>query len=230
VVINALAEFIATCAQSWERLIIYGGSFLPMRHSWTVPLMMICNIVASNAEQCLLVHRYYRLSRRMSLTSLVVFMILLQDAAGVTVAVDLILHAEYGRRFTVISATVEYCLSAIVDIFIPILLIWELRKIQPTYSCTKSLIRGIIVTAASSGCCVALAEILLLILFWTRRPVMVLVDAAVGPLYGITVLTNLFVWQRRPCPGTSRAKTDDLTTLDSLQLQQYTYPLSPSTP
>jgi len=116
--------------------------------------------------------------------------------------------------------TVSFSLGAAIDILIPILLIWELRKIKTTYTHTQSFIRRIIVNAASSGCCVALAEIFSLILFWAQYSVVLLGCAIVGPFYGITVLVNLFVCQRTLAnTNTMPTKTANLTTLDSVQLQ-----------
>jgi len=193
-------------------------------------MLIICNIIASTAEQCFLVHRYYRLSRRTFLTGFSLFMILAQAAAGFAIVVDFISHPEYGRRFSLLAGSVEYCLSAAVDVLIPLLLVYELRQISTTSSHTQSLIRRIIVNAVSTGLFVGVVEMLLLILYWGRTRAIIVACAALGPLYGITVLSNLFVFQRRPCPSTLPTKTCDLTTLDTLQLQQAVYLSSPLTP
>jgi len=217
--INALAELFAVCAGSWKALII-PPAIPEMKHSWPLPMMVITTNIASATEQCFLAHRYYRLSGRILLTGFVVLMILVQTTVGLTTALDIVVNPAYGRRFTFIAIHLEYCIGAAVDIFIPILLIYELHPIRKTtYPRTKSLIRRIIVTAVWSGGCVALAQILVLILFWTRRSVMNLACTALGPLYGITILSYLFVWQPKASRATSDTKTGDLSTLPSLHLQ-----------
>jgi len=94
-----------------------------------------------------------------------------------------------------------------MDILIPILLIWELRKLETTYTSTQSVIRRIIVNFASSGCIVAIAEIFALIIFLTDYKIVLLGCAILSPFYGITVLVNIFVCQRRIA---RTAKTGDV--------------------
>jgi len=143
-------------------------------------------------------------------------MIVVHLAAGIVTGVDYLVHPEYGRELATMARTISLVFNAVPDFLIPILLIWELRKIKTSYSSTYSFIHQIIVNAASSGVCVALVEVLLLVLFWTKSEVVLLAWAIVGPLYGITVLINLLVCQRRLTRTTiTPSKTVDLTTLDT---------------
>jgi len=190
------------------------------KHSWPLPLMIICNGIAATLEQCFLVYRYYGLSRAMLMTAFVLLMIIAHAASGTTVAVSMIVHPEFGHRLVALASTVAFSVSAAIDIFIPMLLIWELRKIKTTHAYTQSLIRRAMVNALSSGCIVALAEIFLLILFWTRSPYELLGCPTLAPFYPITVLVNLFVGQRRVRVPASSFKTANLTTLDSSQFRR----------
>jgi len=145
-------------------------------------------------------------------------MIVVHDAAGLAIAIDTIVHPEFGHPLISLAMTIAFSVSAAIDIFIPMLLIWELRKIKTTRPDMQSLIRRVIVNAVSSGCCVALAEVFLLILFWTHSPYELLGCSTLAPFYPITVLANLFVCQRRvPVPAN---KTANPTTLDSFQIQR----------
>jgi hypothetical protein len=150
----------------------------------------------------------------------VVFAILVHFASGLVVGIESLVHPAFTNEVGIMAHTVSFSLGAALDILIPILLIWELRKIKTTYTHTQSFIRRIIVNAASSGCVVALAEIFSLTLFWTQYSVVLLGCAIVGPFYGITVLVNLFVCQRSVAgPNTTPTKTGNLTTLDSVHIQ-----------
>jgi hypothetical protein len=183
--------------------------------------MIICNLIAATIEQCFLLYRYFGLSRNIFSTAVVVLMVIAHDFFGALWAIGLLEPTGFDKAFVMTAA---YCFSAGVDILIPLLLIWELRKIKSTYSCTQSFIRRVIVNAASAGCCVALCEILVLVLLWNEPSAICLFNAALGPLYGITVLINLFVCQRRAtCPASLQTKTGDLTTsvgFDAYQPQQ----------
>jgi len=222
-VVNAVGALIATCANAWKLLIIHPAS-PPVNHSWPIPLMVIFSNIASTIEQCFLLYRYYTLSRRMHLTGLVLLLIVANATSGFTAAVYILVRPEY--PMTTVTTAISYYLGAIVDVLLPILIIWELRQIRTTYSGTQSLIRRVIVNAASSGAIVAVVEILLLVLFWIRSPAIVLVGAALDPLYGITVLINLSVCQQRVSHVIPpRNKTGNLTSslgLDSSQPQQST--------
>jgi len=183
--------------------------------------MIICNTIAAVVEQCFLLYRYYGLSKCISLTVLVVLMTITHAVFNFMRAIDFLANTGFDKDTV---TTLAYCFSASVDILIPMLLIWELRKIKTTYSYTQSFIHRVIVNAASAGGCVALCEISVLILFRTVSQAICLNNAALGPLYGITVLVNLFVCQRRvPMPTPSQTKTGDLTTsvgFDAFQPQQ----------
>jgi len=151
-----------------------------------------------------LIYRYYGLSRSKFWTGLVIFLIILHLASGLAVGVDLLAHPEFGRPIVVLANTVSYCVGAFMDILIPILLIWELRKLETTYTSTQSVIRRIIVNFASSGCIVAFAEVFTLLIFLLDYKIVLLGCAILSPFYGITVLVNIFVCQRR----ISAARTD----------------------
>jgi hypothetical protein len=223
-VVNALVALMATCARSWKLLIIHRtpAGPPPVQHqSWPLPLMIICNTIAATIEQCYLLYRYYGLSKCISFTVFVVLLIITRGAFGFMWAIGFLGNTRYDME---IVTTAAYCFSASIDIFIPMLLIWELRKIKTTSACTQSFIRRVIVNASSAGCVVALCEILILILLWTVSSAICLLNAALGPLYGITVLVNLFVCQRRlPRPTLSQTKTGNITTsvgFDAFQSQQ----------
>jgi hypothetical protein len=216
IVINAAVTQFGSCAHSWKLLIEHRAA-PPDKHSWPLPLMLITKNIAGAIGQTFLVYRYYGLSKSIFLTSVVGLMIIAHLAAGIITAVDYLLHPEFGRALATLARTLSLVFNAAPDFLIPILLIWELRKIKATYSSTYSFIRQIIVNAASSGVSVALVEVLLLVLFWTQSEVVILAWAIVGPLYGITVLINLLVCQRRLTRPTTPtpSKTVDLTTLDT---------------
>jgi len=215
---NATITLVATTANAWKILITHRLT-LPTQHSWPLPIMIISKNVAATVEQSFLVYRFYGLSRSIFLTGCLVFAIAIHFGFGLLTGVDMLVHPSFANQTTIMAHTVSFSMGAVIDIIIPVLLIWELRKIKTTYAHTQSFIRRIIVNAASAGCCVALAEIFSLILYWCRYSVVLLGCAIVGPFYGITVLVNLFVCQRSVAyPNATRTKTGNLTTLDSVQL------------
>jgi hypothetical protein len=226
-VTNAVAQLISTTANAWQFLIIYRVT-PPTEYLWPIPMMIICKVIAATTEQFFLIYRYYGLSKSMFWTTFVVLTIIAHFTAGIIVGVALFVHPAFTNQLAILANTVTYCLGAAMDILIPILLIWELRKIKPTYSSTQSLIRRIVVNAASSGCIVAIAEIFALVLFLKLFPAVLFGCAIVGPFYGITVLVNLFVCQRSAdYPTTTRTKSYNLTTLDSVALQTSVIPPHP---
>jgi len=194
-------------------------------------VMIICNTIAATIGQCFLMYRYYGLSRNGAITALIILTIVTHCTFSFICAIGSVAKTVLDHDMI---TTAAYCFSASVDIFIPMLLFWELRRIKTTYSCTRSLIHHMIIKLAATGCCVALCEILILMLFWTASQAISLVNAALGPLYGVTVLVNMFVWQQKACPTSSQTNTGELTTSggsgsgsggsDSLQRQQYDNP------
>jgi len=217
-VANAIVTLIATCAYSWKLLITYRVA-PPKRHLWTFSVMVICKNIASTLEQCFLLYRYYGLSRSIFWTALVLLTIVVHLGAGFTIAIDFLVHPTFGYPIGNMARTISFCVNAAIDIVIPILLIWELRGIGAVYSSTQSLVQRLIVNAASSGCCVALAEIFILVLFWTQPHLLLLGCNILGPFYGITVLVNLFVCQSGvPATTAMQTKTANLTTLDSVEV------------
>jgi len=227
---NATLALIAVCADTWKLLIIYRSSMPPMKHSWQLPVMKICDVIAATIEQCFLLHRYYGFSRAILPTGLIVFLIPAHVVFGFKSAIELLVHPEFGHPSNNRSTTVAFALGATIDILIPIVLIWELRKIKTNHSHVQSIIHRLIVNAASSGFCVAFAEILLLILFRARPELMPFAATALGPLYGITILVNTFARKQERAPDPSQTKTANLTTLDSFQLQQSINPPSAHEP
>jgi hypothetical protein len=185
---------------------------------------MTCKNVASAIEQCFLLYRYYGLSRSIFWTTIVFLLILAHLGSGFTLIFDLFIHHQFGRPIVNLTIAISFSLNAAIDIILPVLLTWELRKITAIYSSTQSLIRRIIVNAASSGCCVSLAEVFLLVLVWTQPEVELLGCVLLAPFYGMTVLINLFVCQSSRATVSPTTKTGNVTTLDSVRLQMAFHP------
>jgi len=213
-VANGIVTVIATCAHAWKLIIRQATP--PTKHSWPLPVMIICKNITGVIAQCFLVYRYYGLSRSIFITALVVLVIVVSAGAGLTFGIDYLVHPQFGSPIAAMARPISFCINAAIDLIIPLLLIYELRKIKPIYSSTQSFIRRLMVNAASSGCCVALAEILVLVFLWTQPQIILLGCYILAPLYGITVLVNLFVC-RSSVPA-MQTKTANLTTLDSVQI------------
>jgi len=226
---NALVALMAVCADSWK-LLIKQKAMPAEGHSWPLPTMKICDVIAATIEQCFLLSRYYGFSKAIFPTGLVALLIVARVVFGLKSAIELIVFPQFGHPGTLMSTTVSFAISASVDILIPILLIWELRKIKTSHYKTQSLIHRLSLNAASTGCCVALTEILLLSLFRTEPEIMPFAAPALGPLYGITVLINMFVGQRTLSPEPSRTKTGNVSSLDSFQLRRSIIPTSSDDP
>jgi len=173
--------------------------------------------ITSAIAQCFLLYRYYELSRSIIFTALVIVMIVAQLAAGFTIGIDYLVHPRFGSPVAAMARPIWFCVAAAIDLFIPILLIYELRQIKTTHSSMQSFIRRLIVNFASSGCVVALAEILVLCLFWTGPHLILLGCNVVAPCYGITVLVNLFVCQSKTHSAATGMQTKTVNT-DSAQL------------
>jgi len=214
---NATVTLLATFANTWKLLITHRLS-PPTQHSWPLPVMIISKNIAATIEQSFLVYRYYGLSKSIFVSSFCVLAIAVHLASGLLTGIEALVHPSFTNPISIMAHTVSFSMGAVIDILIPVLLIWELRKIKTTYAHTQSFIHRIIVNAASSGSCVALAEIFSLTLYWAQYSVVLLGCAIVGPFYGITVLVNLFVCQRKVTPNTMPTKTGNLTTLDSVQI------------
>jgi hypothetical protein len=195
-VANAMVYFFVTCANAWKLMVIHIES-PPTRHSWPLPLLVIFRNTAATIEQFFLTYRYYGLSKSKFWAISIIFLIIIHLASGMAVGVDLLVNPEFGRPIVVLANTVSYCVGAFMDILIPCLLIRELRKLETTYTSTKSAIRRIIVNFASSGCLVAFGEVFTLIVFLTDYEIVLFGCAILAPFYGITVLLNIFVCQRR---------------------------------
>jgi len=243
-VVNAIVLVLATYAFSWKSFVLQRerpssqggqnhGSMQGQRNGsqgaqWALPLVTICNLIAATLEHCFLVYQYYGLSKKRFWSGLIMFMIVAHVIAGLITAVGNVVDSGLSNPLFTSAMTTAFCVSAAIDVFIPMLLILELRDIMAVYSGTPLFVRILTVNAASSGAIVALAEILLLIFYWTRIQVKHLISGALGPLYGITVFVNLSAFHRRepfrtPLQSKSRnfsTRTGNLSTFpagDSIQ-------------
>jgi len=219
----AILTVIVTCAHSWKLLITHRVT-PPKRHSWPIPMIIICKNITGTVCQCFLAYRYYGLSRSIFITVSIVLVVIIHLGAGFTIAIDYLVHPQFNQPIPAHARPIWFCIAAALDIVIPMLLIYELRQIKTIYSTTRSFIHRLIVNAASSGCVPALVEIFVLVLFWTQPHLILLGCNFVAPCYGITVLINLFICQSKvPSAAAMQTKTANLTTLDSVQLDVPTH-------
>ncbi|TFK67734.1 hypothetical protein BDN72DRAFT_82792 [Pluteus cervinus] len=218
--VNGMLATVSNCAVSWQYMVQSPG-ILPAVHTWPLSATMFSNLVAATTEQIFLVHRFYVLSGKLYLSASVLILILAHTSVTMVTAIDLLVHPFYGHPLCIITMTVGFCISAAIDVVIPLLLVGDLRKIQTSSMWTQGLIRRICLHSLSTGGAVAVTEVLVIVLFWLQSPYLQVFTAALGRLYGLTIFVNLLVCQRSTNSAIAeRTITGDLTTSVGIDTSQ----------
>ncbi|KAF9460962.1 hypothetical protein BDZ94DRAFT_1264817 [Collybia nuda] len=185
---------IASCTTTWTFIITYSMAPI-MHHLWTMPALMITTAMTAMMEESFLIYRILSLSKARLVSGFLMLLVATHVVFKIIAAGYIIDDPSFVANFGSTATKIAYCVEAAVDILIPMALVWRLRKVNPTFQSTKSLLRQVSLQAFSSGCVVALVGITFLALFWTQRREFIVITNSYGRIYTVTVLMNLLARQ-----------------------------------
>ncbi|KAF9467752.1 hypothetical protein BDZ94DRAFT_1247602 [Collybia nuda] len=185
------AGTIAVYSSTWLNLITRKDTGPRWGDLWTLSMMLIATSLAALCEQTFLIYRFFTLSNAKK-TSICLVLLALTHATIMTYTAILICIRPILPGSPATKAfMVGSCLSALVDLTIPIVLYCQLRKISSSFKSTQSLVMRVSMQALSSGAVVAVLGLVCAILFWLMRIEFVIFFACLGRVYAMTVLFNL---------------------------------------
>lgn len=203
-----LADTVATisaCATVWLGTITYAGVPVDYNDFWTGALSTLVSIVPVTFERSYLIYRIFSLSnsKKKIVCGLLMILVVLQVILCFYIGIRMAIQPDYMERPAPIN-TLSFCVAIFVDVAIPVVLIFQLRKFSSVFQSTKNIIRRISIQAMSSGSVVAVASTGYMVLFWIRIPEFLIFGGTIGRLYSLTVLVNLFGRVRQEDPDLTR--------------------------
>ncbi|KAI3615183.1 hypothetical protein WG66_003493 [Moniliophthora roreri] len=161
---------------------------------WTLPATILLTYTSSLIEQCFYVHRYWKISRNIFMTLIIVVFIVTHVVFGFISGIWTAIRPQIGFSFAVTATTVAAVLCSATDLVIAVCMAWKLKSIRTTYAQTQSLIRRMTIQAVTNGIITSTATIIMLVLlFTTINGRFYVLFASLGRLYTLTVLINFIV-------------------------------------
>jgi hypothetical protein len=96
-----------------------------------------------------------------------------------------------GKTNNVTASTAGWSLGAAVDVFVAMGIVWQLLRLNVSFTSTKGLIRKFLLSTVLSGCLTAFCALFLIILLSTNKYAFLIFATTFGKIYGITVFANL---------------------------------------
>uniref|UniRef100_A0A0W0FR98 DUF6534 domain-containing protein n=1 Tax=Moniliophthora roreri TaxID=221103 RepID=A0A0W0FR98_MONRR len=160
---------------------------------WTLPATILLTYTSSLIEQCFYVHRYWKISRNIFMTLIIVVFIVTHVVFGFISGIWTAIRPQIGFSFAVTATTVAAVLCSATDLVIAVCMAWKLKSIRTTYAQTQSLIRRMTIQAVTNGIITSTATIIMLVLLFTTINGFYVLFASLGRLYTLTVLINFIV-------------------------------------
>ncbi|ESK91679.1 hypothetical protein Moror_10675 [Moniliophthora roreri MCA 2997] len=160
---------------------------------WTLPATILLTYTSSLIEQSFYVHRYWKISRNIFMTLIIVVFIVTHVVFGFISGIWTAIRPQIGFSFAVTATTVAAVLCSATDLVIAVCMAWKLKSIRTTYAQTQSLIRRMSIQAVTNGIITSTATIIMLVLLFTTINGFYVLFASLGRLYTLTVLINFIV-------------------------------------
>ncbi|KAF8897312.1 hypothetical protein BD779DRAFT_1667309 [Infundibulicybe gibba] len=194
-IFNDVVCVIAASAHAYMTLVPFVAPPVPY-HRWPYPVLTVSTGISAFIEQTFLTYRFYKLSENRPISSIIFLAVSVHTVFTIYAGVSMGVNPSYTSNLGVTAVTVAVSMRSVVDILIPLGIVWQLRKADTSFASTKNLVRRISVSTISSGTGVALMGLVFLGLFWSRSLVFDIFCKLLGRLYSITILVNLLLRKR----------------------------------
>ncbi|KAJ7356970.1 hypothetical protein DFH08DRAFT_469958 [Mycena albidolilacea] len=182
---------------------------------WPVPLFLTSNTFVGVLVNGFLIHRLYSLSRNLWISVVLFLIVLLGFAGSFMLAITLQQYRLYTARNKAQMAVLTWTIStAVADIGIAAVLIWQLRSMKSTFKDTQSLIKRLIIQAIRTGSTTSVISIITLISYVVKNDsnVETACHFLIGPLYVLTLLYNFNTRQHNQISGSGRSNSEGTNT------------------
>ncbi|KAK0192817.1 hypothetical protein F5146DRAFT_1136639 [Armillaria mellea] len=109
---------------------------------WPVTLYLATTAVTAFLVQCFLVNRYWILTRNIVVASILVLLVIVAFGGSMSTAIMLTIYNAYAdRHHAKVPVTLWLTSTAVTDIAIATVLIWQLYNMKTSFKATESLIQ-----------------------------------------------------------------------------------------
>ncbi|KAK0203558.1 hypothetical protein DFS33DRAFT_1383804 [Desarmillaria ectypa] len=179
-----------------QLIIIQGDKEFIQNQYWPVTLYLSTTAVTAFLVQCFLVNRYWILTRNVVVASILVLLVIVAFGGSLSTAIMLTIYNAYAdRHHAKIPVTLWLTSTAVTDIAIAAVLIWQLYNMKTSFKSTEGLIQRLMRSAMQTGSTTSVVAVLVLITYLVNNESNIETGFAfiLGRLYILTLLYNLNV-------------------------------------
>ncbi|PBK68945.1 hypothetical protein ARMSODRAFT_200918 [Armillaria solidipes] len=176
---------------------------------WPVTLYLATTAVTAFLVQCFLVNRYWILTRNIVVASILVLLVIVAFGSSMSTAIMLTIYNAYAdRHHAKVPVTLWLTSTAVTDIAIATVLIWQLYNMKTSFKATEGLIQRLMRSAMQTGSTTSIVAVLVLITYLVNNESNIETGFAfiLGRLYILTLLYNLNV--RKVSKNSNAASSD----------------------
>ncbi|KAF8916491.1 hypothetical protein CPB85DRAFT_1432170 [Mucidula mucida] len=189
------ASLVADYSDVYLYTIVHWGDKEFLRNQyWPVGLYLATTGVTGLLVQSFLVNRYYALTKNWLITSFLTLCVIVSFGGSVGTVIMLSLFNGYDQRFMAkIPVTLWMTTTAITDILIALVLIWQLYNMKTSFKTTENLIQRLMRSAMQTGSTTSVVALCVLISYLvnTSSNIETAFAFILGRVYILTLLYNL---------------------------------------
>ncbi|KAK7030375.1 hypothetical protein VNI00_014119 [Paramarasmius palmivorus] len=163
---------------------------------WPIPVYVVTTGISAFVVQHYLIYRYWTVSRNWLISIFLVLESWTTMAGALSTAIIIVTKSSISERGAVlIPATIWLVATAVVDVNITAVLIFEFRNMKTVFKGTQTVLNRLTSLAVKTGTPAAVAATIALIIFLNDKSSNISVAFAfcLGRIYAITLLYNLNV-------------------------------------
>ncbi|KAF9023274.1 hypothetical protein BDZ89DRAFT_1162836 [Hymenopellis radicata] len=179
---------------------------------WPFALYLTTTGVTGLLSQSFLVNRYYALTKNWLVCVFLAICIIVSFGGSVAMVFILVRFNEYSERFMIKTpASLWLTTTAVTDILISLLLIWQLYKMKTSFKTTEHLIHRLMHTSMQTGTTTSVLALSILIFYLVNNTSNIATGLCfiLSRVYVLTLLFNLTLRKIPKKEGTSSTDRGD---------------------